>query len=183
MTAVELRRWSREEYDRMIAAGVFAPGEQVELIDGEILRMVPQGSVHFTAIVLAGEALRRVFGAGFHVRTQGPLALGLSSEPEPDVAVVRGAPRDYRDAHPDTSLLIVEVAGASIDYDRRRKASLYARAGIRDYWIVNLEDRCLEVYRDPDQGAYRSRQRFHAGDLVSPLAVSDAAVPVEGLLP
>jgi Uma2 family endonuclease len=183
MKAIEMRRWTREEYDKMIAAGLFDPGERVELIDGKILQVTPQGSAHFTAIRLAEEALRRAFGAGFDVRVQGPLGISRSSEPEPDIAVVGGAPRDYRDAHPSAALLIVEVADTSLAYDRQRKGSLYARAGVQDYWIVNLEDRCVELYRDPDQGSYRSSQRYIAGDQVSPLAAAEARIPVEEMLP
>jgi Uma2 family endonuclease len=97
--------------------------------------------------------------------------------------VVGGAPRDYRDAHPSAALLIVEVADTSLAYDRQRKGSLYARAGVQDYWIVNLEDRCVELYRDPDQGSYRSSQRYIAGDQVSPLAAAEARIPVEEMLP
>src|SRR5437867_4329816 len=100
MGPLQVRRWTRQEYDRMVEAGVLAPGERAELIDGEVLAMTPQGSLHATAVRLAEEALRAAFGAGYDIRVQMPLALDPSSEPEPDVAVVRGSPRDYRDAHP-----------------------------------------------------------------------------------
>jgi Uma2 family endonuclease len=183
MKATEMRRWTREEYDRMIAVGLFAPGERVELIDGEILRMTPQGSAHFAAIQLVEEALRVAFGAGFDVRVQGPLGISGSSEPEPDIAVVDGTPRDYRDAHPSTALLIVEVADTSLEFDRQAKRSLYARAGIQDYWIVNLEVGCIEVYRGPEQGSYRSTRRFFTGDQVSPLAAPEASIAVQEMLP
>jgi Uma2 family endonuclease len=178
MKAIEMRRWTREEYDRMIAAGMFAPGERVELVDGEILQMTPQGSVHATAIRLTEDALRAAFGPGFDVRPQLPLALSPDSEPEPDLAVVSGNPLSYLNAHPATALLIVEVSDTTLEHDRRRKGSLYARAGIQDYWIVNLIDRCVEVYREPDQRAYRSCLRFFAGDTVAPLAISAAIIPV-----
>ncbi len=173
MQATQVRRWTREEYDRMIAAGMFKPGERIELIDGEILQMPPQGSAHFTAIQLAEEALRGAFGAGFVVRTRAPLALGPDSEPEPDIAVASGNARDYREAHPATALLLVEVADSTLDYDRRRKGELYARAGIREYWIVNLLESCLEVYRDPDQGIYLESRRLAAGDEIVPLTAPD----------
>ena len=173
----------REEYERMIAAGLFAPGERVELIDGEILRMTPQGSAHYAAIRLAEEALRRAFGAGYDVRVQGPLGISRSSEPEPDIAVVLGTPRDYCDAHPSTALLIVEVADTLLDFDRQAKRSLYARAGIQDYWIVNLDVGCIEVYRDPAQGSYRTTRRFVSGDQVSPLAAPEAGMAVQEMLP
>jgi Uma2 family endonuclease len=183
MKAIEMRHWTREEYDKMIAAGMFAPGERVELIDGKILRMAPQGSAHFTAIRLAEEALRKAFGVGYQVRTQGPLSISSSSEPEPDIAVVTGTPRDYRDAHPSTALLIIEVADTTLEYDRQSKRNLYAQADVQDYWIVNLVDRCIEVFRHAEQGTYGSTRRFFPGDRVSPLAAPEADIRVDQMLP
>ena len=141
------RRWTRVEYDRLIEAGVFQPGEPIELLGGLLVVAEPQGDAHFTAIRLAEEALRAAFGPGWEVRPQGPIALDAESEPEPDVAVVPGSTRDYRDGHPAHAALVVEVAESSLRRDREVKGSLYARAGIADYWIVNLGDRVLEVFR------------------------------------
>ena len=132
MKAIGLRRWSRNEYEAMIAAGLFAPGERVELIDGEILTVTPQGSLHATAVRLAEDALRVSFGPGFDVRAQLPLSCDAHSLPEPDLAVVSGQPRDFRDSHPITAVLIVEIADTTLEYDRQRKGRIYARAGIRD---------------------------------------------------
>jgi Uma2 family endonuclease len=117
-----------------------------------------------------------------------PLALTDDSEPEPDVAVVTGNPREYRDAHPTTALLIVEVADATLPYDRERKANLYARAGIADYWIVNLLDRCLEVYRRPTQAGtanarYADRAVLPAETSIAPLATPDKSIAIADLLP
>ena len=118
--------WSRSEYERMAEAGIFEPGVRMELIDGEILETAPQGTRHFTAIRLIEDALRSIFGDGWDIRTQGPLAIDDRSEPEPDVAVVHGSPRDFRDAHPDSASLVVEVADTSLGFDRLRKKRLYA---------------------------------------------------------
>ncbi len=183
MKAIGLRRWSRDEYDRMTAAGLFAPGERVELIDGEILAVTPQGTLHAAAIGLTENALRAAFGASFSVRVQLPLAGGPDSEPEPDVAVVRGTPRDYLKAHPAAALLVVEVADATLEFDRTRKGSLYARAGVQDYWIVNLVDRCIEVYRDPGPESYRSTRSCLSGETVAPLGAPDAEIAVSDILP
>src|SRR6266498_1801107 len=142
-------RWTRAEYDRLIEAGVFRPGDPIELLGGQLIVAEPQGSAHFTAVQLAEDALRAAFGPGWEVRAQGPLALDAESEPEPDVAVVPGTPRDYRDGHPTHAALVVEVAEWSLRGDRGDKGSLYARAGIADYWIVNLVDGVLEVLREP----------------------------------
>jgi hypothetical protein len=116
MSTVQVKRWSREDYERMIEAGIFAPGERVELIDGEILEMSPQKSPHSTGVSLTAETLRVAFGEGYHVRTRMLLALDPYSEPEPDIAVVRGSPRDYRDAHPSSALLVVEIADSTLTF-------------------------------------------------------------------
>lgn len=190
MSAVQVRRWTRQEYDAVVRAGIFPPGDRVELIDGEVLAMTPQGSVHATAVRLVEEALRVAFGAGHDIRVQMPLALDTMSEPEPDVVVVVGSPRDYRDAHPTSALLVVEVADTTLDYDRRQKGSLYARAGVAEYWIVNLIDRRLEVHREPTPlsgmpfgSGYRTVLHHTSEAHLSPLAAPNAQVAVADLLP
>jgi len=184
------RRFSRAEYDRLIQMGVFQPGENIELIGGELIVAEPQGAQHYTAIVRTARALEVAFGAGWYVRREGPLGLDDDSEPEPDLAVVRGTRADYREDHPARPVLIVEVAESSLAFDRAQKGSLYARAGIADYWIVNLEDRILEVYRDPGPDLtapfgwrYISVTRFRPPDSVTPLDVPTAPIPVAALLP
>lgn len=176
-------RWSRAEYDRAIEAGVFGPDARLELIEGAILAMGPQGSEHFTGIELVVDALRGAFGAGHRVRTQGPLAAGEDSEPEPDVAVVAGDARSYRDAHPTSALLVVEVSDHSLHRDRTVKQRLYARCGIPEYWILALPERRLEIYRDPTADGYRSVSIHWAGEAVAPLDRPDAAIVVDALLP
>src|SRR5262245_30139831 len=187
---VRTRQWTRVEYDRLIEIGVFQPGDAVELLAGEIIVAEPQNSSHYTAIGLAEEALRAVFGPGWLIRTQGPIALDEQSEPEPDVAVAPGRLRDYSREHPARPVLIVEVAISSLSLDRNHKGSLYARARVDDYWIVNLVDRVLEVYRQPlvDASApfgwrYASHETLRPGSSIVPLAAPDSAVLVEDLLP
>jgi len=176
-------RWTREEYERMAAEGYFHPEARVELIEGIVHDMAPKGSFHSTAVSLLQQALRKVFLSGFDVRGQLPLALGEDSEPEPDVAVVPGGPRDYTHGHPTTALLVVEVSDSSLLYDRRTKLPLYARHGIQECWVVNLRNKTLEVYREPSDGLYRSRTALQAGDTVSPLARPEAVIPVADLMP
>jgi Uma2 family endonuclease len=179
------RRWTVEEYHRAAEAGVFGPEERLELINGEVYAMSPHRGPHATGVTLAQTVLLDVFRAGWVVRVQLPLGLGEPSEPEPDVAVVSGKPRDYRDRHPVTAALVVEVAETSLVFDRTTKLAVYARAGLPEYWIVNLADRVLEVYRDPDPAreAYRSTARYGEADTVSPLAATGASVVVGELLP
>lgn len=184
------RRWTRLEYERLIEAGLFRPGERLELLAGHLVVREPQGSLHATAIGLVEDALRDCFGPGWVVRVQMPIALDDESEPEPDVAVVRGARRDYELAHPARPALLVEVSGSSLDEDRGAKAGLYARAGVPDYWIVNLVSRSLEVRREPAPSAaaalgwsYGVVIVLEPGASVSPLARPEARIQVADLLP
>lgn len=178
-------RWTRREYERLAAKGFFPPGKRVELIEGVIYDMSPQNSLHATAVQLAQEALRTVFppAAGYAIRGQLPLALGEDSEPEPDVAVVLGGIRDYREDHPTTALLIVEVADSSLLHDRKRKVPLYARHEIPETWLLNLPRKALEVYRNPVNGVYQARKVLRAGDAISPVSRPEAAVAIVDLLP
>lgn len=149
MVAVNLRRWTRQEYEHLAELGVLGPDERVELVEGEIVEVPPQESLHTTGVRLAEDALRAVYPPGFDIRGQFPLALGEWSEPEPDVAVVEGSPRDFAHAHPTSAVLVVEISDATLAFDRETKASVYAGAGIPEYWVLNLIHRQLEVHRDP----------------------------------
>lgn len=185
----KVRRWSRKEYDRLIDLGVFQPGDPVELIGGELLVAEPQGAPHYTAIRKTARVLERAFGPSWEVRTQGPIGLDEESEPEPDVAVVPGTPEDYGSAHPSRAVLIVEVSESSLAFDRGHKGSVYARAGIADYWIVNLVDRVLEVYREPAPDAaapfgarYARCEVLDPSRRLSPLAAPNSDIFVRELL-
>ena len=182
------RRWSRIEYERLIDLGVFQPGDPIELIGGELLVAEPQGAPHYTSIQKTARVLERAFGRSWNVRTQGPMGLDEESEPEPDVAVVPGKPEDYGSSHPSRADLVVEVSESSLAFDRGHKASVYARAGIPDYWIVNLVDGVLEMYREPAPDAaapfgasYARREVLDPSRQVSPLAAPDASIRVRDL--
>jgi Uma2 family endonuclease len=188
-TPLTLRRWTRVEYDRLVDLGVFE-GEPLELLGGQLVVAEPKGAYHSSAITMAEYALRAALPPGWVVRTQQPVSLDDESEPEPDLVVVVGRPGDYRYAHPERPALAVEVADSSLSFDRQRKGSLYARAGIQDYWIVNLVDRVLEIYRDPGPDAsalhgwrYRSVTTLGPGSTAVPLAFPDCRLAVSDLLP
>jgi hypothetical protein len=187
---IELRGLRRVEYERLVECGFFQSGDPVELIDGQMIVAEPQGSRHFAAIQAVEEALRAAFGRGWQVRGQGPLAVDDRSLPEPDVAVVPGSYRDYVSAHPGRPALIVEVSESSLLLDRHHKGGLYARAEFPDYWIVNLIDRVLEVYREPrpDPAAslghrYRSIAVLGIEASASPLALAGVSIRVADLFP
>jgi Uma2 family endonuclease len=141
--------------------------------------------LHATGYRLAQKALRAAFppGSGFEVRGQLPLDLSDDSAPEPDVAVVRGSSRDFRDHHPTTAVLVVEVADSSLPHDRKRKTPIYAQAGIQEYWILNLARKVLEVSREPGGGAYRMRATLRGGQALAALAQPGVFLTVRDLLP
>ena len=175
-------RTTREEYVRMVEAGVFE-GRRVELVDGVVFEMTPQLSPHASTVMLAEEALRKAFPSGFSLRCQMPLDVGADSMPEPDLAVVPGSPRDYFAAHPTGAALVLEVTDTSQHHDRKRKAGTYAEAGIQDFWIVNLARDVVEICRDPENGIYRTRLILRRGEQIAPLARPDEPIAVVDLLP
>ena len=177
--------WTRAQYEKAVAQGVFTAADQIELIEGAIVQKMPQNPLHATALTLVQEALRSVFAAGHILRVQLPLSIGKRSQPEPDLAIVTGVPRDYLLAQPeaDKAVMVVEISDATLRFDQGRKAMLYARAGIPEYWIVNLVERVLEVRRAPQDNGYAETQRLAADQSVTPLAAQDTQIAVADLLP
>jgi len=180
-----IAKLSLAEYERIVATGVFdgKNRRRLELIQGELREMAPIGPAHADVVawlnVWSVKNLREPVGS---VRVQSPLALESSeSEPEPDIVWVR--PKRYRAKHPRSRdvLLLIEVADSSLDLDQSEKASIYARAGIRDYWNVNLVDHTVEVRRDPRGGRYRSTRSFAGGEIVQPLAAPEVQLSVDEL--
>src|SRR6266852_59802 len=179
------RRWTRKEFYKLLDLGFFRR-ERLELIEGEIVVMPAQKNLHLLSIKLTEDALNAVFGTGYWVRVQGSLDLTPYSVVDPDLAVVQGNPRDFStESNPTTALLIVEVSQTTLRFDRGRKASLYARAGIADYWVINLADRCLEIRRNPvpDNSqhygyGYASLTTLAATDYATPLAAPQARILV-----
>jgi len=176
------RRWTRVEYERLIELGVFQPGERLELLDGLLVVREPHGSRHAAAIRRVLAALRRALGDAWQIDSQLPIALDADSEPEPDVAVVPHERGAYRDAHPSRPALIVEVADS--------KASLYARARVPEYWIVDLVHDAIDVHREPEPAPgvshgwrYRSVETLRVPAAVTPLVTPDHPIPVADLLP
>lgn len=183
-------RWTVDEYDRLASDGFFV-GKRVELVAGRIYQMAPRFEPHVAAVSLSAKALEQAFGPHFWVRRQDPLHLGNRSKPEPDIAVVAGSENDTIDTGaPTTALLVVEVADSSLRLDRGRRARVFARHGIADYWIVNLIDRQLEVHRspgadpnDPSRFRYGTVQILKLEQFVTPLGAPQSSIPVAALFP
>jgi Uma2 family endonuclease len=164
-----LYRLTLEQYEAMVASGVFRGRERFHLINGYLVAKMTQNDPHATADELCGDALGRIIPAGWHVRAAKPIRIpSQASKPEPDRCVVRGSIRDYarRSPEPADIALVAEVADSSLGEDRKQ-ALLYARAGIPAYWIINLADRQVEVYTDPSPAGYQVRQDDHEGDSIA----------------
>lgn len=179
--------WTRDEYYKMAEIGFF-DGKRVELIEGEVFEITPMKSPHATSLSLVAELLKQAFSEEFTIRSQFPITFSATNEPEPDVAVVKGKIRDFADAHPKTAALIVEVSDTTLRYDQTTKATLYAKNEIGEYWILNLKNRCLEVYRRPinDKSLgfiYAEIQIITENEAIAPLAAPAAEIKVADMLP
>lgn len=173
------RLLTRSEYDRLVEAGVF-DGERVELLYGEILEMSPTGPDHDSTVDRLNELFVLRLAGRARIRAQGSIALGERSEPVPDLLVLER--RDYDDAHPSTAHLVIEVARTSLRRDRGPKASLYAEAGIPEYWVVNLVDHIVEVHTDIVSGAYARVTPFRKGEPIRLTAFPEVEIAVDAFL-
>jgi Uma2 family endonuclease len=184
------RRFTVEEYHRLLDAGVLTEDDPVELLEGVIVYKMPRNPPHDATVAKVDLCLRARLPAGWTPRIQSAITTA-DSEPEPDFALARGTPDDYMQAHPAPGdlALVLEVANSSLELDRHQKAQIYARAGVRVYWIVNLVDRILEVYTEPSGPTelpnYRQQQAYAANESVTlALPGTDAIViPVAEMLP
>lgn len=182
MDTIDQRRFTVAEYHRMAETGIFKPDERVELIRGVVRRMSAKNYAHVVAATKVFKRLTTELADRATVYSEAPLKLiGLDSEPEPDI-VATSSPvvEDYGKSKP---LLVVEVAESSLRYDLNAKAPLYAEADVPEYWVVNLVDRELAVFRSPKDGAYRDRTNHHPGDRVAPAAWPDVVIEVSALFP
>lgn len=174
-------RWSRDDFHRLDELGFFA-GRNVELLDGVIVPMNPQGPRHVRSTHRVVKALERAVGEAYWVRMQAPLAISEHDEPEPDAAIVPGTDDDY-DEHPTTALLVVEVSETTRRFDRSEKSRLYAAAGIPEYWVVDLITNELVVYRDPSPTGYRSKEMHTPTDVVTLSQIPSASLLASELFP
>ena len=192
LEGVPLRRFTLEEYHRLIDIGFFHEDERAELLEGVLVSKSPIKPPHANAVdlllLLFSSLLTR---DGIRLRIQSPISIAeAESEPEPDFVVVKDLGASYAERHPYPAeiLLLMEVADSSLTYDRGRKSRIYAQAGIAEYWIWNLVDNLLEVYRDPHAPAtgdalYQTKLTYHRGDSVAALAFPDFEIHIDNVLP
>jgi len=183
-------RMTVAQYHAAIRAGVFGEGDPIELLEGLLVQKMSKNRPHVVALAELLQQINVFLPSGWFTQTQDPITLE-DGEPEPDLAVVRGSARDYREGHPRPADvgLVVEVSDPTLDRDRGIKLRSYARAGLPAYWIVNLVDRCVEVYTAPDAAAstptYRTRTTWGPGGVVE-LAFGGASyghIRVDDVLP
>jgi Uma2 family endonuclease len=175
-------RITLEQYHRMVEAGIWDDCH-VELLNGVVVEMSPEGMPHAHTSSDVTEYLTRLLGDRAHVRDGHPITLPSGSEPEPDIAIVQRLGKEYTLHHPypENIFWVIEYANTSLDKDLGVKADIYAHEGIPEYWVINLKKNVLIVFRDPVNGKYQSRQELTTGS-ISPLAFPDVAIEVTRLL-
>lgn len=181
ITHATTKRWTREEFYRLCEQGFFGPDDRVELIEGEIVVLPPPSPEHSAQIRKGVTSLVRLYGETHEICCQLPLDISGSFQPQPDFALVPiGATEDK--VHPSVVDLVIEVALSSLDYDKLVKLPLYAQAGIPEYWVIDLKNRLVEVYRDPallsdskQLFGYKTKQILRPDDQVQPLKVPGEA--------
>ena len=178
--SVALAKWSLDDYHQMIDSGLL-DRRRVELLDGEILEMAPEGPLHSDRVDVVATYLRQLLGQSVSIREGRPVTLPSNSEPEPDLAIVN--PQRYREAHPgpDDIFWLIEVSRTTLNFDLTRKATAYARAGIGEYWVIDEVQHQLWVHRQPTDDGYQSVATMGKGAIV-PLSFLEISVSVEQLL-
>jgi Uma2 family endonuclease len=180
-----VKYWTVQEYHRMSEMEVLAPNERTELINGQIVLMASKGTPHVTSLHLLADELRDRLGNTALVRTRDPIQLDNWSEPEPDLTIVRGTVLDYADRHPGPSdiELVVEVADFTLKQDCKIKDKLYAQADIADYWVLDLKNRQLHVFRNPTPTGYTSHLILTEPNQIAPLSFPDLTLSLTAILP
>lgn len=177
-------RFSVENYNRLGETNIIHEDERVELIEGEIVTMTPIGDYHAGTVDYLTYVFAKKLGDRAIVRVQNPVHLDRYSEPQPDIVLLKPKDSFYRDGHPqpDDIYLIIEVTAGSADYDRDVKVSLYAKNGVREFWIVDLEKRIVETYREPSNGEYRNRKTYNPGDSLASESFPELRMSVSEIL-
>jgi Uma2 family endonuclease len=180
-----IRKWTVKEYHKLGEMGFFHPEERVELLSGNIITISAKGTANTSATRRTANVLRDILGNQVDVYYKSPIALDDNSEPEPDIAVVRIDPFDYATHHPTPSevYLIIEVADSSLTFDREIKAKAYGRSGIADYWVLNVNERQLHVFREPAENGYQSELILGENGSISPLQFPIVNIAIQEMLP
>lgn len=181
---IQRKLFTTEEYHQMLQAGILSEDDRVELIEGEIWEMSPIGSRHAGSVNRLNRALGKAFGDRVVVSVQNPVHLDGYSEPQPDLAILRYREDFYTEVHPtpEDTLILIEVADSSVQFDRNVKIRLYAKKGVPEVWLFVLPESRIEVYRDPSPEGYQQVAIVRPGDRLSPLAFPDLVIEVDAIL-
>ena len=180
--AVAIAKWTLDEYHQMITSGLLQ-NRQVELLKGDIVEMPPEGEPHAYFSSEAGDYLARLLGERAMVRQAKPITLPNQSEPEPDLAIVQRLGREYLNhhPHPENIFWVIEYADSSLTKDLDTKSQVYAEVEIPEYWVINLKNRMLIVFREPQEGRYATRTAQITGSL-TPLAFPEISIQINALI-
>jgi Uma2 family endonuclease len=182
--ATNLKYWTVQEYHHMSELGILNASERTELITGKIVLMTAKGTPHVIALQLIASSLQAQLNNAL-IRTQDPIELDDFSEPEPDLVIVKGRILDYSSRHPGPNdvLLVVEIADSTLKKDCEVKDKLYARSNIPDYWVIDVKNDQVHIFRTPTPTGYASHLILSASQAVSPLAFPEVVLPISQILP
>ncbi|WP_338834420.1 hypothetical protein MHLNE_07520 [Moorella humiferrea] len=187
MAAVEVtrRRFTVDEYYQMAYVGILREDDRVELIEGEIIEMVPIGVKHAACVRRLDRIFNNLVGDKALVDTQNPLRIDEYSEPQPDLMLLKPREDYYGTFHPrpEDVLLLIEVVDSSVTYDREVKINLYARAGINEVWLIDLQAQQITVYRQPSSNSYKEIKEYGRDDSIAPVAFPGMNISVRDILP
>lgn len=174
-------KFTPEQFHKLGELGLLDDANRYELLEGDIYIMPQEGAEHSVSKVYTTRSFYALPSSpAWHIRVESPLRVG-DSEPIPDIAIVSGAPDAYRESHPTTALLVVEISQTTLESDRERKLPIYAWAGIPECWILNLKERVLEVYREPSGERYKTVRYYTPDETVRPLFAPEVEIAVANL--
>ena len=183
VNGVKPRLITVSEYDRMIEAGIYTENDRIELLNGEIIELMPKGPKHVYFNEAIAEFFKERLGKTVDVRSQNPIVLGDFSEPEPDIVLAKPPRENYLEKHPTPAdiLLVMEISDTTLAYDREDKALAYSRSGIGQYLLLNLQNETLEDYREPGADGYGFKRTLRKGDILTLAAFSEIEIKVDDL--
>jgi Uma2 family endonuclease len=183
ISGVKTRLITVEEYDRMIEFGVYTENDRIELLNGEILELMPKGPKHVYFNEKIADVLKEILGKDADVRSQNPIILDDFSEPEPDIVLAKPPRENYLEKHPTASdiFLIMEISDTTLIYDRENKARAYSRNGIRQYLLLNLQNETIEEYREPGEDGYQFKRTLRKGDSLNLESFPEVEIKIDDL--
>ncbi len=184
LTEYKTREFTIDEYHRMIEAGILTENDRVELIEGDIVAMAPIGSLHAACVNKLTRLFTEIFGKEVIVAVQNPILIGEFSEPQPDIALLKPRADFYAERlpRPEDVRLLVEVADTSLAFDRKVKLPLYAKSGIRETWLANLEEQCVEVFTNPSRQGYNRIEIYRKAEIVRSATFPDKGFKIDDIL-